>query len=179
MESNASFMTDAMTRVPFVTLCNYAQKTHVSWSLYSQSAPIGWFQSANRLEFPIGSIGWWRRSADRLWQTRLPASGRPISCSGLKKKSSSQKCSHQNSVQNAPIGIFTALMGTIFVTVSVFMSQAHFWAIFGPSSSIGQADQGWKKSMGSIGQGWLIDCRATRLSRRNITSASNGRLKEK
>ena len=56
-----------------------------SWSLYSQSTPIGWLQSANRLEFPIGSIGWWRRSADRLWQTRLPASGRPIGCGRLKK----------------------------------------------------------------------------------------------
>ena len=54
-------------------------------SLYSQSAPIGWLQSANRLEFPIGSIGWWRRSADRLWQTRLPAFGRPIGCGRLKK----------------------------------------------------------------------------------------------
>ena len=130
------------------------------WSLYSRSAPIGWLQSANRLEFPIGSIGWWRRSADRLWQTRLPGSGWPIGCGGLKQMSSSQKRSRQNSVQNAPIGIFTALMGAIFVTISVFMSRANFWATFGPIGPIGSIGS---KSIGSIGHGWLIDCRATSL----------------
>ena len=56
-----------------------------AWSLYNRSAPIGWLQSANRLEFPIGSIGWWKRSADRLWQTRLPTSGWPIGCGRPKK----------------------------------------------------------------------------------------------
>ena len=67
-------------------------------------------------------------------------------------------------MQNAAIGIFTALMGMIFVTISVFMSRANFCATFGPIGSIGQADQGWEKSIGligSIGQGWLIDCRVT------------------
>ena len=72
-------------------------------------------------------------------------------------------------MQNAPIGTFTALMGTIFVTISVFMSRANFWSTFGPIrskpiGSIGQADQGWEKSIGLIGwigQGWLIDCRVT------------------
>ena len=38
--------------------------------------------------------------------------------------------SHQNSVQNGPVDAFTALTGTIFVTISVFRSQGHFWAIF-------------------------------------------------
>ena len=61
------------------------------------------------------------------------------------KKSSSQKRSRRNSVQNAPIGIFTALMGTIFVTISVFLSRPNFWATFGPIGSIGS------KSIGSIG----------------------------
>ena len=73
-------------------------------------------------------------------------------------------------MQNAPIGIFTALMRTIFVIISVFMSRANFWATFGPIGpksigsigSIGQADQGWEKSIGSIGQGCLIDYRVTR-----------------
>ena len=38
----------------------------------------------------------------------------------------SQIDSHRNSVQNAPIGEFTALTATIFVTISVFMSQGNF-----------------------------------------------------
>ena len=42
-----------------------------------------------------------------------------------KKTSTSQIDSHQNSVQNAPIGVFTALTATIFVTISVFMSQGN------------------------------------------------------
>ena len=37
--------------------------------------------------------------------------------------SSSQKRSHRNSVQNGPIGKFTALTVTTFVTISVFMSR--------------------------------------------------------
>ena len=40
------------------------------------------------------------------------------------KMPSSRKCSHRNSVQNGPIDSFTALMGTIFVAISVFMSRA-------------------------------------------------------
>ena len=40
------------------------------------------------------------------------------------KMPSSRKCLHQNSVQNGPIDSFTALMGTIFVAISVFMSRA-------------------------------------------------------
>ena len=39
------------------------------------------------------------------------------------KTSSSQSCSHRNSVQNGPIDKFAALTGPIFVTISVFMSQ--------------------------------------------------------
>ena len=38
------------------------------------------------------------------------------------KTSSSQKRSRRNSVQNAPIGVFTALTGTISVPISVFVS---------------------------------------------------------
>ena len=86
----------------------------VNWSLYNQSAPIGWLQSA---------IGWNFRSA--------PSAGggdRPIGCGRPNcrllagrsavadtKKSSSQTCSRRHPVQNGPIGIFTALTGTIFV----------------------------------------------------------------
>ena len=39
------------------------------------------------------------------------------------KMASSQKCSHRNSVQNGPIEKFPALTATIFVNISVFMSQ--------------------------------------------------------
>ena len=45
--------------------------------------------------------------------------------------SSSQSCSHRNSVQNAPIEKFTALLGTTFVNISVFMSRGNFRATFG------------------------------------------------
>ena len=43
-----------------------------------------------------------------------------------RKMPSSRKCSHRNSVQNGPTPIdsFTALMGTISVAISVFMSRA-------------------------------------------------------
>ena len=44
---------------------------------------------------------------------------------------SSQKRSHRNSGQNRPIERSTALMGTIFMTISVFKSRGHFWATFG------------------------------------------------
>ena len=111
---------------------------------------IGWLQSANRLEFPIGSGGGDRpigcgRPNCRLLDVRLAVAD--------SKKSSSQKCSRQNSVQNAPIGIFAALMETVFVTISVFLYWANVWTTVGPIGSIGQADQGWEKSIGSIGQG--------------------------
>ena len=85
-------------------------------------APIG--QSAgisNRLHRLVEAIGrsavadpiadFW--TADRLWQTQNMAS--------------SQSCSRRNSVQNAPIESSTALTGTIFVTISMFMSRANFW----------------------------------------------------
>ena len=53
-------------KMPYVSL---------TWPLYSRSAPIGWQRSADRLGFPIGSIGWRSRSADRLgfsigWRSR-------------------------------------------------------------------------------------------------------------
>ena len=41
----------------------------------------------------------------------------------IRKTSLPQKRSHRNSVQNGPIERSTALTGTIFVTISVFMSQ--------------------------------------------------------
>ena len=102
-------------------------------------------------------IGWNFRSA--------PSAGggdRPIGCGrpdcrlldgrsavADPKKSLSQKRSRRNSVQNAPIEKFTALLGTTFVNISVFMSRANFWATFGPIGSIGS------KSIGSIGSiGW-------------------------
>ena len=40
-----------------------------------------------------------------------------------RKMSSSQSCSHRNSVQNGPIERSTALTGTTFVTISVFMPR--------------------------------------------------------
>ena len=46
-----------------------------------------------------------------------------ISRPQLQKMSSSQSCSHRNSVQNAPIDKLTALTGTTFVTISVFISR--------------------------------------------------------
>ena len=130
--------------------------------------PIGWnFQSAPSAGGGDRPIGCGRPDC-RLLDGRSAVAD--------SKKSSSQKRSCRNSVRNAPIGIFTALVGTIFVTISVFMSRANFWATFGPIGSIGsigsksigsisQADQGWEKSIGpigSIGQGWGIDCRVTR-----------------
>ena len=51
--------------------------------------------------------------------------------SPIPKTSSSQKRSHRNSVQNGPIERSTALTGTIFVTISVFMSRGHFRTTFG------------------------------------------------
>ena len=41
----------------------------------------------------------------------------------IQKMSSSQSCSHRNSVRNAPIESSTALAGTLFVTISMFMSR--------------------------------------------------------
>ena len=49
----------------------------------------------------------------------------------IQKVSLSQSCAHRNSVQNAPIESSTALTGTTFVTISVFMSRGHFPATFG------------------------------------------------
>ena len=125
--------------------------------------PIGWnFQSAPSAGGGDRPIGCGRPDC-------RPLDGR--SAVADLKKSSPQKRSHRNSEQNAPIGIFTALMGTIFVTISVSVSGQlleHFWPnrldrLVDSKSigSIGQADQGWEKSFGSIGQGWLIDCRVT------------------
>ena len=54
----------------------------------------------------------------------------------IQSMSSSQSCSHQNSVQNAPIESSTALTGTTFVTISVFMSRGHFPAPFGQKRTI-------------------------------------------
>ena len=50
---------------------------------------------------------------------------------GSQKMPSSRKCSHRNSVQNGPIDSFTALTGTVFVAISVFMSPGHFPTTFG------------------------------------------------
>ena len=52
----------------------------------------------------------------------------------FQKMLSSQKRSHRNSVQNGPIEKFTALTGTIFVSISMFMSRGNFRAIFGQPS---------------------------------------------
>ena len=49
--------------------------------------------------------------------------------------------------------------------------RRRLWHFVGPIGSIGsksigsigQTAQGWEKSIGSIGQGWLIDCRVTRM----------------
>ena len=46
-----------------------------------------------------------------------------------KKTPSSQKRSHRNSGQNRPIERSTALTGTMFVTISVFVSRGHFRAL--------------------------------------------------
>ena len=49
----------------------------------------------------------------------------------IQKMLLSLSCSHRNSVQNAPIESSTALVGTTFVTISVFMSSGNFWTAFG------------------------------------------------
>ena len=54
-----------------------------------------------------------------------------ISRPQFKKMGSSQSCSHRSSAQNGPVDKFTALTGTTFVTISVFMPRGHFPATFG------------------------------------------------
>ena len=75
----------------------------------------------NRLEEPIGRSA----VADPIVDFPTPI-GRPRS----QKTSSSQKRLHRNSGQNRPIERSTALTGTIFVTLSVFVSRGNFRAIF-------------------------------------------------
>ena len=53
------------------------------------------------------------------------------------KMSSSQSCSHRNSVQNAPIESSTALAATLFVNISLFKSLGNFWETSGrPSGNL-------------------------------------------
>ena len=60
-----------------------------------------------------------------VFMSQSPVSG-PKSWPRSRKMSSSQSCSHRNSVQNGPVDKFTALTGTTFVTISVFMPRWPF-----------------------------------------------------
>ena len=84
----------------------------------------------------------WRPTAckQKLWPTACEKNF--DSGPHFQKVALSRKRSRRNSMQNAPIGIFTALTGTIFVTISMFVSRGNFQATSGPLSSNFRATSG-------------------------------------